>query len=78
MHKSIRLVWCLLALLSSGCALMDSNSRFNVNRGDYTDEFMVGKEGRSTQALEHEDMEGADKWLLSPKARAINRDLGVD
>jgi hypothetical protein len=58
--------------------MMDPNSRFNVNRGNYTDEFMVRKEARSTEALEHEDMEGADNWLLSPKARAINRDLGVD
>lgn len=58
--------------------MMDPNSRFNVNRGNYTDEYMVHKEARSTEALEHEDVEGIDKWMLSPKARAINRDLGVD
>jgi hypothetical protein len=72
------LVWCLLTLLASGCSMLDPNSRFNVNRGTFTDEYMVHKEARSTDALEHEDMEGADQWLLSPKARAINRDLGVD
>ena len=58
--------------------MMDPNSRLNVNRGNYTDEYMVHKEARSTEALEHEDVEGIDKWMLSPKARAINRDLGID
>jgi hypothetical protein len=56
---------------------MNPDSRFNVNRGTYSDEYTV-KEARSTQGLEHEDMEGADNWLYSPKARAINRNLGVD
>jgi hypothetical protein len=78
MRRSALLVWCLLTLLFSGCAFMDPNSPLNVNRGSYSDEYMVRKEARSSEELEHEDVEGMDKWLYSPKARAINRDLGVD
>jgi hypothetical protein len=77
MRRSTVIVCCLFAL-SSGCSTLDSNSRWNVNRGDYNDEFMVRKEARGTEALDHEDVDGLDKWLHSPKYRAINKDLGVD
>lgn len=58
--------------------MMDPNSPLNVNRGTYSDEYMVRGEARSSDAMEHEDADGLDKWLYSPKYRAINRDLGVD
>ncbi|MBS0262969.1 MAG: hypothetical protein JSS02_13575 [Planctomycetes bacterium] len=77
MRPSAVFVWCLLALLS-GCSMMNPNSRFNVNQGNYSDEYMIHKEARGTEALDHEDADGLDNWLYSPKHRAINRDLGVD
>lgn len=70
-------VWFLLTLASSGC-ILDPNSRLNVNRGSYTDEYLIQKEARGTSDLEHEDADGLDQWLYSPKYRAINRDLGID
>ena len=58
--------------------MLDPNSRFNVNRGTYSDEYMVHKDARGTEAMDHEDVDGMDKWLHSPKYRAIMSDLGVD
>lgn len=71
-------VWCLLTLACSGCGTLDPNNRFNVNRGNYSDEYMINKEARSGTQVDHEDVDGLDNWLYSPKHRAINRDLGVD
>jgi hypothetical protein len=67
----------LTSLFASGC-LMDPNSRFNVNRGEYHDEYdMAGKEGRGDQGIEKApDRMGS--WLYSPKARAISRNLGEE
>lgn len=78
MRRSFLAVWLLLPVLCAGCGSLDPNSRFNVNRGSYSDEYLVRKEARGASQLEHEDVDGLDGWLYSPKARAINRDLGID
>jgi len=63
-------------LLASGC-ILDPNSRFNVNRGEYHDEYdIAGKEGRAGSDSE-KDVDPVGQWLYSPEARAINRNLGV-
>jgi hypothetical protein len=73
-----------LALLSvpvlsfSGCKPLDPNSKWNVNRGEYHDEYdIASKEGRNGEEIEKEP-DGLGKWLYSPKARAIDRHLGVE
>jgi len=70
----------LPSLFGTGCSLLNPNSKLNVNRGDYHDEWDgPGVERRSSgEGMDHEDADGADKWLYSPKYRAINRNLGVD
>lgn len=71
----------LSSLMSdSGCSMFNPNSRLNVNRGDYHDEWEAGGVERraSNDGMEHEDAEGLDNWLHSPKYRAINRNLGLD
>lgn len=79
MRQTALLAWCALTLLSAGCSMIDPNSRMNVNRGAFNDDYsVVRKEGRSGEQMDHEDTDGMDKWLYSPKARAINRNLGVD
>jgi len=70
----------LSSLLSTGCSLLNPNSKLNVNRGEYNDEWGAGGVERraSTDGMEHEDADGLDKWLYSPKYRAIMANLGVD
>ena len=70
----------LASLFLSGCAMFSPNNKLNVNRGDYHDEWEGGGVERraSTEGMDHEDADGLDKWLYSPKYRAINRNLGVD
>ena len=70
----------LSSLFHSGCAFINPNNKLNVNRGDYHDEWEAGGVERraTTDGMEHEDADGLDKWLYSPKYRAINRNLGVD
>jgi hypothetical protein len=70
----------LSSLFNSGCSMFSPNSKLNVNRGEYNDEWGAGGVERraSTEGMEHEDADGLDKWLYSPKYRAINRNLGVD
>ncbi len=69
-----------LSFLSTGCSFFNPNSKLNVNRGDYHDEWEgAGTERRAgTSDMEHEDSDGLDKWLYSPQYRAINRNLGID
>ena len=70
------LVLGLASLLASGC-ILDPNSRLNVNRGDYHDEYdIAGKEGRAGSEGEKQ-IDPMGQWLYSPEARAINRNLGV-
>jgi hypothetical protein len=76
-HAALCLL-CLSAALFSGCRMLDPNSKWNPNRGDYRDEFDIQQEARGGEAMDHEDLDGADRWILSPKARAINRNLGID
>jgi hypothetical protein len=78
MRRFIFLTIGLLLASSTGCRFLDPNSPLNPNRGSFSDEFTANNEGRAATALEHEDMEGADPFLLSPKAQAIQRHLGVD
>jgi hypothetical protein len=70
----------LSLLVNSGCTFLNPNNKLNVNRGDYHDEWEAGGVERraSTEGMDHEDADGLDKWLYSPKYRAINRNLGVD
>jgi len=69
---------CLAAPLFSGCKMFDPESRLNPNRGEYHDEGdLVGKEGRGDQSIEPAP-DKLGSWLYSPKARAINRNLGVE
>jgi hypothetical protein len=57
---------------------MDPNSKWNVNRGEYHDEWnQVGSERNSDQEPEKEP-DGLGKWLYSPKARAIFKSTGSD
>jgi hypothetical protein len=77
MRTTAILLLGLTSLFASGC-LMDPNSRFNVNRGEHHDEYdLASKEGRGGDAIEKEP-DGLGKWLYSPKARAIDRHLGVE
>jgi hypothetical protein len=46
--------------------------------GDYVDNFsFVGREGRGHEAKDHQS-DGWTNFLSSPKARAIENNLGVD
>jgi len=58
---------------------MSEAERTNAyNPKDYHDEFdVVGKEGRGHQEMEHES-DAFTKWIQSPKARNIERNLGID
>ncbi len=48
------------------------------NSADYHDEWeTVGSEGRGEQSYEKES-DGLTKWISSPKARSIERNLGVE
>jgi hypothetical protein len=68
----------LMMPMAAGCAVFNPNSRWNVNRGEYHDDAdLVGREGRGDQAVEKAP-DGMGSWLYSPKARAINRNLGVE
>ena len=74
-HSAFALL-CLSSWLCSGC-IMDPNSRFNVNRGEFHDENdLVGKEGRGGTDPEKQ-VDPLGQWLYSPEYRAINRNLGV-
>jgi hypothetical protein len=59
-------------------AMSDSERSEYYNPRDYHDEFDgVGQEGRGHQAMEHES-DWLSRFVESPKARAINRNLGYD
>ncbi|MBI3863822.1 MAG: hypothetical protein HY290_18185 [Planctomycetia bacterium] len=77
MRRSLLCISSLLTLACAGC-MLDPNSWVNVNRGNFADQDGVRREARSTSRLDHEDVDGLDRWLYSPKARAIQNDLGVD
>ncbi len=82
----------MLSLLT-GCALVDTGkdaSRdtwklFKPRPTDYRDPTqdkddqwaLVGKEGRGDRPIENEN-DPLKKWLMSPKARNIERNLGVE
>ena len=56
----------------------DLDSDDNRNGGEYVDPWrFVGKEGRADEQMEHES-DGLTKYMSSPKARAIERNLGID
>ena len=80
LRNTALLILGLSSLFDSGCSLLNPNSKLNVNRGDYHDEWEAGGVERraSTEGMEHEDTDGIDRWWYSPKYRAINRNLGID
>lgn len=78
MRQSALCFLFLSAALFSGCKMLDPNTRLNPNRGEHHDEFDLRDEARGGEGMDHEDVDGIDKWILSPKARAINRNLGID
>jgi hypothetical protein len=87
------LILCGSCLLSSGCALgelgkniADSTAKmFRPTSRDYFDQSEVGtdewaqagEEGRGDQSREHES-DGLTKYMSSPKAQSIERNLGFD
>ena len=71
-------VVCLTSMFLCGCSTFNANSKWNVNRGEYHDENdLVGKVGRGDQQLE-KPPDGLGSWMYSPKARAIQHNLGVE
>jgi hypothetical protein len=57
---------------------LNPNSKWNVNRGEYRDEWdTVGVERNAAEEPEKEP-DGLGKWLYSPKARAIFKSTGSD
>jgi hypothetical protein len=69
---------CLTSTFLCGCSAFNPDSKWNVNRGEYHDESdLVGKVGRGDQQLE-KPPDSMGNWMYSPKARAIQRNLGVE
>jgi hypothetical protein len=73
----------VLALLSSSCLtgcsfFRDLQSKKETELDSYHDEYKVaGDEGRADLPREKET-DGLSAWMESPKARAINKNLGID
>jgi len=78
MRLTLRAVLCLSPFVLVGCGMLDPNSRLNVNRGNYHDEFLIGDEARAGEQKEKDYEDPLDYWVHSPKYRAINRDLGYE
>lgn len=80
MRPAVLVLLGLSSLLSTGCSLLNPNSKLNVNRGEYNDEWSAAGAERqnASSGMDHEDAEGINKWWHSPKYRAIERSLGVD
>lgn len=93
LHRLSGMILCGFCLCSSGCALGDLGKNiadstvkmFKPTSRDYFDESDVGvdewsqagDEARGDQAKEHES-DGLTKYMSSPKAQAIERNLGYD
>lgn len=84
MRRFLLILACCACGVLPGCqtmnrrAMSEAERTESLNPKDYHDEFdVVGREGRGHQAMEHES-DGLTKWIESPKARAINRNLGFD
>jgi hypothetical protein len=78
MRRHIAISLGLVSVVCSGCMSLDPNSKLNVNRGEYRDEWnMAGAERNADQEPEKEP-DGLGKWLYSPKARAIFKSTGSD
>jgi hypothetical protein len=76
MRQSAFALLYLSSLFASGC-ILDPNSKLNVNRGEYHDEYdAVAKEGRGNTTSE-EEVDPLGRWMYSPEAQSINRHLGV-
>ena len=70
MRHHTALALCLLSVVSSGCMSLDPNSKWNVNRGEYRDEWSLQWVSRGISDQEPEkEPDGLGKWLYSPKAR---------
>lgn len=84
MRRFLLILVCCACGSSIGCQTMNRRAMSEAERTevynpkDYTDEYdVVGKEGRGHQAMEHES-DFLTRFISSPKARAINRNLGYD
>jgi hypothetical protein len=78
MRRHAALALCLISVVCSGCMSLNPDSKLNVNRGEYRDEWnVVGAERNADQEPEKEP-DGLGKWLYSPKARAIFKSTGSD
>lgn len=80
--------------LQTGCALVDFTRQSTVNtlrmfkprQTDYRDETeeeddqwdFVGQEARGTQKRERDPDRWWRKWIMSEKARSIERNVGID
>jgi hypothetical protein len=78
MRRHIAFSMFLTSVVCSGCMSLSPDSKWNVNRGEYHDEWnMAGAERNADQEPEKEP-DGLGKWLYSPKARAIFKSTGSD
>jgi hypothetical protein len=88
-HSRNRIVWLalLLSLASTGCASLGPNGKAwrwlqsgdpdNDNNEKFKDKWsQVGQEGRGGRELEDEH-DPFNNWLRSPKAAAIENNLGI-
>lgn len=70
-----RVVALLLLAALPGCSLLDS---YQTEASRYRDDYdFVGEEGRGDRPREKES-DGLSKWIESPQARSINRNLGIE
>jgi len=67
---------CLLLLATlTGCSLFQ---QYQDDAARYRDDYdFVGDEGRGDRPREKES-DGLSKWVESPQARSINRNLGIE
>lgn len=75
--------WLLAVCCTSGCAMMESTRNWLTGAQDEQSEpavedkwASVGKEGRGNRKKEKEDP--LDRFLMSDKARDINRNVGFE
>ncbi len=92
--SAIPLTFLLLSLMTAGCALVEApgaaarrmTRMFTPNPTDWTDDGaedngewdFVGDEGRAGYTREQDPDPWFGRYLMSEKARAIERNFGVD
>lgn len=85
----LMLIAALVAACCPGCSSLDGSAKalrpqsrdyadYANDEREFNDEWAsVGMQARADQATDHE-ADGLSKYLQSPKARSINRSLGVE